>query len=59
MNRFMETAYYTLCPVLYSYEECFAEISKLRKERYKKFGSSIKHAPGSGMKLNPVFSETN
>jgi hypothetical protein len=29
--------------------------SKLRKEKYKIYGSSIKGAPGGEMKLNPVF----
>jgi hypothetical protein len=29
--------------------------SKLRKEKYKIYGSSIKGAPGSEMELNPVF----
>jgi hypothetical protein len=29
--------------------------SKLRKEKYKIHGSSIKGAPGSEMELNPVF----
>jgi hypothetical protein len=33
--------------------------SKLRKEKYKVYGSSIKGAPGSEMKLNPVFKEIN
>ena len=31
--------------------------SKLRKEKYKIYGSSIKGAPGSRMELNPVFKE--
>ena len=30
---------------------------KLRKEKYKMYGSSIKGVPGSGMELNPVFKE--
>jgi hypothetical protein len=29
--------------------------SKLRKEKYKIYGSSIKGAPGSDMELNPIF----
>jgi hypothetical protein len=29
--------------------------SKLRKEKYKIYGSSIKGGPGNGMELNPVF----
>jgi len=28
---------------------------KLRKEKYKIYGSSIKVTPGSEMELNPVF----
>jgi hypothetical protein len=31
--------------------------SKLKREKYKIYGSSIKGAPGSEMKLNPVFKE--
>ena len=31
--------------------------SKLRKEKYKIYGSSIKEAPGSEMELNPVFKD--
>jgi hypothetical protein len=31
--------------------------SKLRKEKYKIYGSSIKGAPGSRRELNPVFQE--
>lgn len=33
--------------------------SKLRKEKYKVYGSKIKRAPGNGMKLNPVFRKLN
>ena len=33
--------------------------SKLSKEKYKMYGSRIKGAPGSRMKLNPVFKEIN
>jgi hypothetical protein len=33
--------------------------SKLKKEKYKMYGSRIKRAPGSGMELNPVFKEVN
>jgi hypothetical protein len=29
--------------------------NKLRKEKYKIYGSSIKGAPGSKMELNPIF----
>jgi hypothetical protein len=29
--------------------------SKLRSEKFKIYGSSIKEAPGSKMELNPVF----
>jgi hypothetical protein len=29
--------------------------SKLRKEKYKKYGPSIKGAPGNEMEPNPVF----
>ena len=29
--------------------------SKLRKEKYKVYGSRIKGVPGSEMELNPVF----
>jgi hypothetical protein len=32
--------------------------SMLRKEKYKMYGSQSKGAPGSGMKLNPVFENT-
>jgi hypothetical protein len=35
------------------------ECSKLRKEKYKMYGSSNKGAPGSEMELNPVFKEIN
>jgi len=31
--------------------------SKLRKEKYKMYGSSIKGPPGSEMELNPVFKD--
>ena len=31
--------------------------SKLRKEKYKIYGLSIKGAPGSEMELNPVFKD--
>jgi hypothetical protein len=31
--------------------------SKLRKEKYKMYGSSIKGTPGSEMGLNPVFND--
>jgi hypothetical protein len=31
--------------------------NKPRKEKYKIYGSSIKGAPESEMKLNPVFSD--
>ena len=31
--------------------------SKLRKEKYKIYGSSIKGAAGSEMELNPVFKD--
>jgi hypothetical protein len=31
--------------------------SKLRKEKYKMYGSNIKGAPGSEMELNPVFQD--
>ena len=31
--------------------------SKLRKEKYKLYASSIKGAPGSKMELNPMFKE--
>jgi hypothetical protein len=37
----------------------FIKRNKLRKEKYKMYGSSIKGAPGCGMKLNPVFKEIN
>lgn len=37
----------------------FMKRSKPRKEKYKMYGSSIKGAPGSGMKLNPPFKEIN
>ena len=33
--------------------------SKLRKEKYKKYGSKNKRVPGSAMELNPVFEEIN
>jgi hypothetical protein len=33
--------------------------SKLRKEKYKMYGSSNKGEPGSEMELNPVFKEIN
>jgi hypothetical protein len=33
--------------------------SKLRKEKYKMYDSKDKRAPGSKMKLNPVFKEIN
>ena len=33
--------------------------SKLRKEKYKIYVSSIKEAPGSEMELNLVFKEIN
>ena len=31
--------------------------SKLRKEKYKIYGLSIKGTPGSAMELNPVFKD--
>jgi hypothetical protein len=31
--------------------------SKLRKEKYKKYGSKSKEAPGSRMKVNLVFKD--
>ena len=31
--------------------------SKLRKEKYKIYGSSIKGAPGSEMEMNPMFKD--
>ena len=33
--------------------------SRLKKEKYKMYGSSNKRAPGSEMELNPVFKEIN
>jgi hypothetical protein len=33
------------------------KLSKLRKEKYKICGSSIKGAPGSKMELNSVFKD--
>ena len=33
--------------------------SRLRKEKYKTYGSKSKGAPGSGLKLNPVFKDIN
>jgi hypothetical protein len=32
--------------------------NKLRKEKYKIYGLSIKGAPGSEMELNPVFKDS-
>jgi hypothetical protein len=31
--------------------------SRLRKEKYKIYGSTIKGAPGREMELNPVFKD--
>ena len=33
--------------------------SKLRKEKYKMYGSKSKGAPGSGIEVNPVFKDVN
>ena len=33
--------------------------SRLRKEKCKMYGSKSKGAPGSGLKLNPVFKDIN
>jgi hypothetical protein len=33
--------------------------SKLRKEKYKTYGSKNKGAPGSKIELNPMFKEIN
>ena len=35
------------------------EHSKLRKEKYQIYGSSIRGATGSGMELTPVFKKIN
>jgi hypothetical protein len=40
--------------VFHSYEECL-KCSKLRKKKYKMFGSSINRAPGSAVELNAVL----
>ena len=36
-------------------ESVLMKRSKLRKEKYKIYGSSIKGAPGSGIELDPIF----
>ena len=33
--------------------------SKLRKEKYKMYGSKIKGTSGSGIEVNPVFKDVN
>jgi hypothetical protein len=44
---------------LTSTKSVFIKQSKLRKGKYKMYGSSNKSKPGSAMKLNPVFKEIN
>jgi hypothetical protein len=36
-------------------KRCLNKNSKLRKEKYKIYGSSIKEVPGSEIEQNPVF----
>lgn len=55
-----KTAWYKFCCVVikvHFYEECFNEKEHTEKGKYKMYGN--KGAPGSEMKLNPMFKEIN
>ena len=54
INRVSKTALQRLYSLMKS---ILIKHSKLRKEKYKMCGSSIKGAPGSRMELNPVFKD--
>ena len=53
----LRNTHHRLCSLVKSHEEQLNECSKLKKEKYKIYGSSTKGAPGREVELNPVLKE--
>jgi hypothetical protein len=55
LTKKSQNSHHRLCSLVKSHESILSKCSKLRKEKYKIYGLSIKRTLGSKLELNPVF----